>query len=263
MNSSIVIEAQNLGYSIDEKTILKNIQFQLYQGETLFVIGPNGSGKSTLLRLFDGLIHPTSGKILLHGKSIFEIPRKLLAQKIAWLPQQLSTSLSWSVWDFIAMARFPWKNMWQQDSKSDFNIISDVLQKAGIEHLKTRMLETLSGGEKQRVSLAALLVQQADLFLLDEPSSFLDPKQDSEIQVLLQKIQNDTHTTAIQISHDFQKPFPKNSRILALKNGSMHFIGSRDEFLTQKIADQVFEIPFIQMKHPQNKEPFLIPENLI
>lgn len=160
----------NVGVEISGKRLLQDVSMRVAEGEFVALLGPNGAGKTTLIRAALGLL-PASGEVLLNGRPARQFGGRERAGILAWLPQQALVTEALSVLDLVAGARFRFR-----ESRSNAESAArDALRQAGAEAFADRIMSTLSGGEQQRVAVAALLAQEAPLLLLDEPANHLDP----------------------------------------------------------------------------------------
>ena len=151
----------------------------------LAILGPNGSGKSLSLHTFAGLRSPQSGELLISGRSLLEWPRRALARELAMLPQNVEDPFPASVMETVLLGRHPHIARWQWESSRDLAIASDALAAVGLAGYEERDVLTLSGGERRRAALAAVLAQTPRIFLLDEPTNQLDPNHQLEALQLL------------------------------------------------------------------------------
>jgi iron complex transport system ATP-binding protein len=170
----MILQARNLGWSVRRLPIVHSVDLAVREGETLGLVGPNGSGKSTLLRLLAGILRPTSGEVAVEGRPLSGLPRRLAAQKIAYLEQQADTGEAITVRDAVELGRTPWLTPLQPWSDEDDRIVAGALADADLRGFENRFWATLSGGEKQRVHLARALAQRPRILLLDEPTNHLD-----------------------------------------------------------------------------------------
>lgn len=146
-------------------------EFSLKQGECIVLCGPNGSGKSSLLRLLAGLEKPDAGEIMLDGRNLHEQSRVTIASQIAWLPQRPQLIEPISCEAVVAAARY----RFSESPQIALEKAMGVLEAQGIGHLIGRLAQQVSGGELQRVLIAALVAQDVPFLLVDEPANHLDP----------------------------------------------------------------------------------------
>lgn len=192
------VEAEELNINFGKVSILWDLSFQIPEGKLVGIIGPNGAGKSTLLKAALGLIRPLSGKISLFGKSAAEVRKR-----VAYVPQRESVD-----WDFpitaeevVLMGRYGRLGLFGRPRKADREAAQAALEQVGMSAYADRQISQLSGGQQQRLFIARALVQNADLFLLDEPFVGVDLATEKAIMALLRK-QKDEGKTVLIIHHD-------------------------------------------------------------
>lgn len=157
-----------------QNSLLNGVDLTLKDGELLTILGANGRGKSTLLNCIAGLLSPKSGKIYLQGEDLSGMSSKAIAQKIAYVSQHSPQTYQYKVRDYVVLGRAAHLGVFDKPSEADFALVDDALAKLGISHFSDRVYMLISGGEKQLVNLARILVQQPQLILFDEPTSALD-----------------------------------------------------------------------------------------
>ena len=198
-----MINVENINYSIKNNKILENISFTINHGDMVSIIGPNGAGKSTLVKLLTGLIKADSGSILLYNKNVYEYKKKDRAKLISYVPQEYNFAVAdLTVEEFTATGRYPYLDYFGTITPNQQEKIEYYMNLTNIYPLKNRNISTLSGGEKQRVLIAAALAQEAEFIILDEVSSNLDPKIKDDINNLLIKLNNEKKFAVISITHD-------------------------------------------------------------
>ncbi|MDP9501307.1 ABC transporter ATP-binding protein [Bisgaard Taxon 45] len=170
-----MLQIEHLYFQYSKTTpILNGINLSLAKGELLTILGANGQGKSTLLNCIAGILAPDQGTILLQNQNINTLSSKQIAQKIAYVSQQSPQTYQYRVSDYVVLGRAAHLGLFNQPSCHDFALVDEALHKLGIQHLTNKVYMQLSGGEKQLVNLARVLVQQPQLILFDEPTSALD-----------------------------------------------------------------------------------------
>lgn len=195
--TKIAIEIENLNFSIDELSILENINLSIAQGDFAGLVGPNGGGKTTLLKLILGLYKAQSGKI-----KIFNEPVKKQRKLIGYVPQyaNFNSDFPISVRDTVLQGRLGLTNILGGYGKNDKTIATKVMQETEIVDLANRSIQSLSGGQMQRVLVARALAAEPEILLLDEPTANIDQRAEKDIFDLF-KIINQRMTILI-ISHD-------------------------------------------------------------
>ncbi|WP_082232775.1 heme ABC transporter ATP-binding protein [Halobacillus massiliensis] len=255
------LQVENLSFSYNESTVLKDICMNVAHGEFVGVIGPNGSGKSTLLKNLYRVLSPDSGSIYLDNKNYKDIKVKEIAKKLGVIGQDNTLPFDFAVNDIVAMGRSPHKKLFEGDTKEDIQIIHDSLKKVGMQEMAERNYLYLSGGEKQRVLLARVLSQQTDFLILDEPTNHLDIHH----QLRLFDVIKDLGVTVLSAIHDLNIAALYCDRIYVMKDGSIYASGTPEEILTSVVLHEVFKINTDVRIHPVTNKVMItyLPESII
>lgn len=194
------------------REIVKPISFTQERLQRIAIAGETGSGKSTLLKMIAGLLQPDSGIVLFEGKRVLGPLERLLPghPKIAYLSQHFELRNNYRIEELLAMA-----NKLPQEEADMVYVICQI------QHLLKRKTDELSGGEKQRIALAALLTTAPSLLLLDEPFSNLDRVHKDTIKSVIEDIGNKLYITCILVSHDAADTLSWADRIMIMRNGSL------------------------------------------
>ena len=196
--TSAVIEVRDLWYSFNGHPVLKNVSFEIDDGEFLALIGPNGGGKTTLLKLMLGLLEPDRG-----GIRVFGVPPKDVAHRIGYVPQDVHINKSFPVtaMDVVLMGRLNGNGRgWRGHSKADMVVVQDVMEKMEMWDCRNQRIGELSGGQRQRIFIARALATKPEILFLDEPTASIDTKGQGRFYHLLKKL-NETMTIVLA-SHD-------------------------------------------------------------
>lgn len=209
-------------------------------GDILHLVGPNGAGKSTLLARMAGLARG-SGSIMLHGKPLDAWHATALARRRSYLAQQQNPPFAMPVWHYLTL---------HQPHRSHTELLHDVAGALGLEDKLGRMATQLSGGEWQRVRLAAVILQihpagnpEGELLLLDEPMNSLDVAQQAALDRLLNVLYR-AGITVVMSSHDLNHTLRHAQQAWLLRNGKLIASGSRDSVLTPERLAQAYDMPF-------------------
>lgn len=196
------ISLNHLTVAYGAKPVLWNINVDFYQGALTAIIGPNGAGKSTMMKAMLNLLKPLNGTVAYRlDESIFNYDK--IKKRIAYVPQ--NNSVDWdfpaTVLDVVVMGRYGHLGWLKRPRKKDYELAREMLEKVGMPTFADRQISQLSGGQRQRVFLARALVQQADMYLLDEPFAGVDKKTEGVIMGLLRELK-EAGKTILVVHHD-------------------------------------------------------------
>ena len=232
------LKVEKLTYEIGGTRILKDITFDVEENTFVGVIGPNGSGKSTMLKSIYGVNKPSGGNIYFEGEDLLKISSKDRAKKIAVLAQESGGQFDFSVQQVVEMGRYPHKNTLESYSKHDLEIVDRVLYEMKLDNYRERSFNTLSGGEKQRVLIARLLVQESKFIILDEPTNHLDIGHQIEIMNIIKKM----GVTVLSAIHDMNMAAIYCDKLVIMKKGEVITQGSVEETLTSEMLKDLFNV---------------------
>ncbi len=169
-----LIEVAQVGFGYGRKRVLNQVNLSVYPGEVVSLLGPNGSGKTTLLKIMLGFLQPASGSVSFEGRALPTVPAKLLARRIAYVPQVHREAFSYTVEDVVLMGRMPYHGFFSAFTENDRKLARAAMERLEIAHLGDRPYTEVSGGERQLALIARSLTQGADVFIMDEPVNGLD-----------------------------------------------------------------------------------------
>jgi iron complex transport system ATP-binding protein len=250
-----LLSVEHVSFKYGERWVLREIAFEVEQGDFLGIIGPNGSGKTTLLRVIDGILTPQEGAILLEGTEIRKLRRSALAQSVAVVPQYTSLAFPFSVEEVVLMGRAPHLGPWRFEGVQDHRIAREAMEMTDTLSLAARDMESLSGGEHQRVLIARALAQEPRLMLLDEPTAFLDIRHQVDFFDRIRALNRDRGLTVIAVTHDINLAAHYCDRILLLKDGLIEALGSVDAVITEEHIRQTYETEVLVDRHPRTGSP--------
>src|SRR5512141_1509405 len=223
------LEVENISVAYGDKTILKDVSFQVQHGARIAVVGPNGAGKSTLFKALVGLLPLQSGRILIHG-----LPLGDHKDCVAYIPQR--EEVDWrfpvTVGDVVMMGRFNVQGWFKRTSAHDKQVVERSLGQMGISDLSGHSISDLSGGQQQRVFLARALAQEPHILLMDEPFTGVDAATQETTLELLDDLQAQ-HVTAMISTHDLNLAATRFESVLLLNHHVVAY-GSMNEVLTQQ-----------------------------
>ena len=251
--SAPIIQINNLSLTLSGKEILKGISLEVNRGEYISIIGPNGAGKTSLVKCISRIYANWSGSVEINGKNINHCSQRELARQLSYVPQAEGRTLPFTVFEFVLMGRYPHLSPFTSVSATDKAMVFEILNKAGLASFSERKLDTLSGGERQMVFIAAALAQGADILLLDEPTSFLDYRHQAEVVQLLGRLHRENNITILAVSHDINAACMQSNRIMALKNGERRFFEAPDKAMDSAALEELYETPFLITEHPSGQ----------
>jgi len=245
----MLLSCSRLSIAYGARKALAEFDLALEPGEARALIGPNGSGKSTALRALAGLIRPAEGRVELHGKSIAAMSRRDIARQLAFLPQQPSAPDDMTVEQLVRQGRFAHVGLLRSYSTKDEDAIAWVLESTGLSGFARRGLRELSGGERQRAWISAALAQEAQILLLDEPTSFLDIGYQIEVLDLVHRLSRERGVSIIMAIHDLNHAIAICDRITLLERGRLVFDGNPKELAGSGLIEKVFKVKgrFVQI----------------
>ncbi|TYS35318.1 heme ABC transporter ATP-binding protein [Bacillus pumilus] len=256
-----MIQVKEVRGGYGEKEVIRGINFEVKQGEFLGILGPNGSGKSTLLKLISGMLAPKSGEVRVSGQLVQSYRPKVLAQKMAVLPQKTDQAFSFTVGETVQFGRYPYQKGWLQSvTQEDMQIVNKVMEQTDVAQFKDQSIHELSGGEQQRVYLAQALAQQPEYLLLDEPTSFLDLAYQKDLLDLIKEETTSSRLTVIGVFHDVNIASLYCDRLLLLDEGKTEMIGQPHHVLTPERINRVYATNVTPLQHPFRPNPQLIIE---
>lgn len=242
MNKKLI--TADTSYSINGKNLIENISIVLSSGSLHAILGPNGSGKSTLLKVLAGLLKATSGSISWQGSPLPYNDRKSLCGILSLVPQAPLPMFDYLIEDIVAMGRYAFeKDYWKC---SNTILVREALEAVDAWHLRSRKINQISCGERQRIYIARALVAEAPILLLDEPTANLDIRHQLEIWRLLQQLAETGKTIAIA-THDLAAAEHYCDTATLLHNGQNIDSGIYSEVITTQRLKQVFGVADITM----------------
>ncbi len=249
----------NLGFGYGKADVIKNVGLSVSRGEFVGIIGPNGSGKSTLIKLMTGFLKPREGKVSLFGRDLKKINRRQGAKIAAVVPQELNFHFPYKVEDFVLMGRHPYQGLARTETDEDRKITRTAMKETGVHHLRGRSVLELSGGEKQRVILAASLAQSTRLLFLDEPTSSLDLHYQIEIYSILKQMNRASGLTVVAVTHDLNLGALFCERLVLLADGKISADGPPEDIITPDTISRYFNVNVECGLRRDSKTPFVIP----
>lgn len=250
MNGKAVIAVKNLntGYSRNVP-VLKNVSFDVQQGELIGIIGPNGAGKSTLLKTLRGLLPPIEGTVEINGRLTAELTDREFACNVAYLQQSVELTFGYSNKEIVMAGRYPRLQWWQRESAEDEKIVEACMEYTGVENLMDKPANAISGGQRQRVLLAKVLAQQTPILFLDEPSTGLDIFYQEEIYRFCRELCA-AGKTVLMVVHEMSLAGKFCSRLMLVGQNKILADGTPEEVLTGENLSRAYRVPVDVVTNP-------------
>ncbi len=241
-----MLSVKNLSVAYRAGTlVLHDVGFELGRGKMLAILGPNGAGKTTLLRCINSILKPNEGVVTVEGVDVMRMHARETAQKIGYVAQQHGAG-AMSVFDAVLLGRKP--HIGLTSRRDDVAKVHAALHRLGLEHLAMRHVNRLSGGELQKVCIARAFVQEPLIFLLDEPTSSLDLKNQLDILGLVRRIITQHSMAVVMTMHNVNLAFRFADQFLLLKNGGVAAHATQDT-ITAPVLSDVYGVEVELLRH--------------
>ncbi|MBE0634399.1 ABC transporter ATP-binding protein, partial [Candidatus Bipolaricaulota bacterium] len=228
-------------------------------GSASALIGPNGSGKSTLLRVISGVLRPQSGAVFLDGDPIARRSTRDLARHLAMVEQERAMGFDFLVREVVALGRIPHRARFAGQTQADVQTIRHAMELADVCALANRSIHAISGGERQRVYLALALAQEPAVLLLDEPTTHLDLRHQTEFMSIVRQQATEGMTVLIAI-HDLTVAAQVADRMALMGDGQMIVAGTPGDVLTAENIESTFGVRAIVGIHPELGSTYVLPK---
>jgi iron complex transport system ATP-binding protein len=240
------LEARNLSVSAGERRLVTDLALHFAPGEFIAILGRNGCGKSLTLHTLAGLRPALAGDVALEGQPLARLSRRHIARRLGLLTQDLEEGFASTVMESLLIGRHPHLSLLEREGPEDRRLALLALTRVGLLGFEERSLATLSGGEQRRCAMAALLTQDPQFFLLDEPSNHLDPQQQLAVLGLF-KEQAHRGRTVVAILHDPTLAARFADSVLLLYGDGSWLAGPAAEVLNAQSLSQLYQTPLTEV----------------
>jgi iron complex transport system ATP-binding protein len=241
------LDSLKIGYASGrhENVLLPPLNACANKGELISVIGRNGIGKSTLLRTLTGLQPSLGGEIFYNCKNIRDYSRMDLAQKVGYISTEIVKVSNMSVYDLVALGRFPHTDWMGKIDAKNHEVIMDAIEKTGMLALTKRFVSELSDGERQRAMIARILAQDTGIMIMDEPTAFLDIGSKYEILHLMHVLSQKSEKTIIFSTHDLHMAISQSDKIWLILDNKL-IEGAPEDLIIEGAFDHLFDSSPVQ-----------------
>ncbi len=237
-----MLRINNVSTGYGGSYVVKDVSIDIKAGEMVCLIGPNGSGKTTLLKAIAAL-KDFNGNIDYQGNNLKDMSRREIGKTMAMISQNTTTYFPFSVQDTVMNGRYVYmEGLFKGPKKEDYQIVRESLEKVGMQDFGDRYINTLSGGQLQRVYLAKLLAQKPSIILLDEPTNHLDLKYQIETLEFIKKLTIAENKISIVVLHDLNLVQRYADRVIMLSEGDDYLIGNTKEVLTNEKLNEFYQL---------------------
>jgi len=251
----VKLKVKDVEFGYNSTLVLEGVSMDLDSSEITGIVGPNGAGKSTLIRCIDRILTPGGGTILLDENDISNMTRMEIAKRMGYVPQTTTRVFPATVFDTVLMGRRPhlgWKS-----SEDDVDHVLEILELLGIMEFAMRDFNEISGGQQQKVLIARALAQEADILLLDEPTSNLDIRHQLEVMEIMTNIVHKKKISAVMAIHDLNLAARYTTRILMLNGGRIFAAGNPESVLTEENIRRAYGVEALVKS--DGERPYIIP----
>ncbi len=252
-------EEVSFRYAPDGPLVVNGVSVRLAAGALVGILGPNGSGKTTLLRLLSGTRRPSAGRVMLGDQPLDRRSRRDVARRIAVVPQETELAFEYSAIEIVLMGRHPHLGVFTVEGPEDMRIAREALAATGTADLAERPFHQLSGGEKQRIVIAAALAQSAALLLLDEPTASRDLGYQLEVSSLLLRLNRDHGVTMAISTHDLNLAASICRELILMRDGKVLASGPTDTVLTPENVRRLYDVEADVHVHSETGHMTVVP----
>ncbi len=253
-----ILEVNEISLSYNHAPVVSQVSFQMRPGELVGLIGPNGCGKTSIIKAMSRVLAVRSGEIRLDDRALTTISHNELARVIGVVPQNPNLPETFTVTEVVMLGRNPHLGWLRSESARDLEIVWQAMLKTGVAELAERKIGELSGGEKQRVTIARVLAQQPQTILLDEPTANLDIAHQIEVLNLMRSLCREQQMAVLIALHDLNMAAQYCDRLILMKKGRLFAQGPAQQVITAANIKEVYGAGSLVYPHPENQLPVVL-----
>lgn len=252
------LTADGLVVGYGSAPVIDGLSVRIPRGAMTAIIGPNACGKSTLLRAFARQLPPRRGSVRLGERDVRSFSARALAHRISLLPQTPVTPEAITVFELVSRGRYAHQHIFRRWSFDDERAVERALAAAGIGELRERRVDELSGGQRQRAWIALTLAQEADIMLLDEPTTSLDLAHQVEVLELVAGLRAEGRTV-VAVLHELGLAARFADHVIAMRDGAIVAEGAPAAVLTESLLREAFGLRARVIADPDTGAPVVLP----
>lgn len=238
----MILRTDGLEVGYKKRTVVRDIDLQVFRGQFVGLLGPNGCGKSTILRTLLRMLAPLGGVVFLDGQELHRLHQDDLARKqAAVLTEPLSPALL-TAFDIASMGRYPHTGLFGRLGEDDIQKTWEALQMVNAADLAPRYFGELSDGEKQKVLVARALAQEPELIVMDEPTSHLDARHRIEVMLIMRRLVQEKGVTIVASLHDIDLAMKMCDVVILTKNGRILAYGPPEDVLSEERVAELYDL---------------------
>ena len=251
-------EDATVGYGGSVSPVLTGVSLAVERGCLIGLVGPNGAGKTTMLRAVTGEARVSSGALTLDGEPVGALDAAARARRVGVLPQASPVTFSFSARDYVMLGRHARMQRFGGPGATDDRVVDEAMRLTDTERLATVPVDTLSGGDLQRLTLAQALAQEPELLLLDEPTSHLDLDHTLQVLDLVRGLADDG-MAVMAVFHDLGLAARYSDRIAVVSEGALRRVGPPEEVIDPAMLAEVFHVKAVVGPDPVTGAPSITP----
>jgi iron complex transport system ATP-binding protein len=206
------------------------------------IVGPNGAGKTTLLKCLGGILPVERKRVFIDGRDIATLKSRDKARLVCYVPQEHDSAFNYQVMDFVLMGRAAYVSPFALPSRDDAGAAEEALDFVGLGRFASRSISELSSGERRLVLIARALAQKSAILLMDEPTTFLDPRHETELLTLVRKLAVEKEKTVLITLHSLQMAVQYSDDMVFIKGGEVAASGTPQEIFREPLLESVYDM---------------------
>ena len=233
------IHVENLSFAYKNFNLrVEKLEFE--SAKVTAIVGPNGAGKTTFLKCLGAVLPVSKGSLHFDGQDIAQLRSQERARLVGYVPQEHDTVFNYQVADFVLLGRAAYISPLALPSREDSRAASEALEFVGLSGFARRSISELSSGERRLVLIARALAQKSEILLMDEPTTFLDPKHETEIMQLVKKLALEKQKTVLVTLHSLEMAVQYADSMVFMKNGEVVASGRPEEVFQEPLLESVY-----------------------